>query len=102
MDNDVVGSGTGRRAGGLTVFGREVIAELESQGVIVDLAHMSAPGIEQTLPLLTRPFTLSHGALLRRAAAARPGASAATTRRRATCPGQWRARLARAAGCSAS
>ena len=31
MDNEVVGSGTGRRATGLSVFGREVIAELQAQ-----------------------------------------------------------------------
>jgi microsomal dipeptidase-like Zn-dependent dipeptidase len=71
MDNDVVGSGTGRGAGGLSGFGREVLAELEGQGIIVDLAHMSVTGIEQALPLLTRPFTLSHGAI--RDEAARPG-----------------------------
>ena len=70
MDNDVVGSGTGRAAGGLSGLGREVVAELQAQGLIVDLAHMSLAGIEQTLPLLTRPFTLSHAAL--RADAARP------------------------------
>jgi membrane dipeptidase len=60
MDNDLVGSSTGRTHGGLTVFGREAIAELEAQDVIVDVAHMSIPGIEQTLPLLKRPFSLSH------------------------------------------
>ncbi len=63
MDNEVVGSGTGRAAGGLSGFGREVIAELEAQGLIVDLAHMSVPGIEQTMPLLKRPFALSHAGL---------------------------------------
>ncbi len=31
MDNSLVGSSTGRRAGGLTAYGREVIAELEAQ-----------------------------------------------------------------------
>jgi microsomal dipeptidase-like Zn-dependent dipeptidase len=63
MDNALVGSGTGRRAGGLSGFGREVIGELEAQSIIVDLAHMSAPGIEESLPLLNRPFTLSHTGL---------------------------------------
>ena len=63
MDNDVVGSGTGRSAAGLSGFGREVIAELEAQRVIVDLAHMSLDGIDDTLPLLKRPFVLSHAAL---------------------------------------
>jgi microsomal dipeptidase-like Zn-dependent dipeptidase len=63
MDNDVVGSGTGRDARGLTALGRDAIDELQAQGVIVDVAHMSIAGIEQTLPLLSRPFVLSHGAL---------------------------------------
>jgi microsomal dipeptidase-like Zn-dependent dipeptidase len=60
MDNALVGSSTGRLAGGLTDYGREVIAELEAQSIIVDLAHMSVAGISQSLPLLTRPFVLSH------------------------------------------
>ena len=60
MDNVLVGSSTVRTRAGLTSLGREAIAELESQCVIVDLAHMSIPGIENTLPLLHKPFTLSH------------------------------------------
>jgi membrane dipeptidase len=71
MDNDLVGSGTGRHAGGLSDFGREVVEELETQRLIVDLAHMSLTGIEQTLPLLNRPFVLSHSAI--RDDATRPG-----------------------------
>ena len=63
MDNALVGSGTGRAAGGLSGFGREVVAELEANRVIVDLAHMSSAGVRETLPLLTRPFTLSHTGL---------------------------------------
>ncbi len=60
MDNALVGSNTGRRAHGLTGFGREVVAELERAGIVVDLAHMSPAGIRDTLPLLKRPFVLSH------------------------------------------
>ena len=63
MDNALVGSGTGRSATGLTDYGREVIAELEAQSIIVDLAHMSVAGIEDSLPLLRRPFVLSHTGL---------------------------------------
>jgi len=62
MDNALVGSSTGR-GGGLSSFGQEVIAELEAQTLVVDLAHMSAAGIEAALPLLRRPFTLSHTGL---------------------------------------
>jgi microsomal dipeptidase-like Zn-dependent dipeptidase len=63
MDNATVGSGTGVRAGGLTEFGRELVAELQTQSIIVDLAHMSRTGIDAALPLLHRPFTLSHAGL---------------------------------------
>jgi microsomal dipeptidase-like Zn-dependent dipeptidase len=63
MDNALVGSSTGRSSGGLTDYGREVIAELEAQSIIVDLAHMSVAGISDALPLLRRPFVLSHTGL---------------------------------------
>jgi microsomal dipeptidase-like Zn-dependent dipeptidase len=63
MDNALVGSGTGRGAAGLSALGREAIAELEAQLMIVDLAHMSVSGIEASLRLLKRPFTLSHTGL---------------------------------------
>lgn len=63
MDNALVGSSTGRLATGLTDYGREAIAELEAQSIVVDLAHMSLVGIEEALPLLHRPFVLSHTGL---------------------------------------
>lgn len=63
MDNALVGSSTGRSRGGLTDYGREVIAELEAQSIIVDLAHMSLGGISDALPLLSRPFVVSHTGL---------------------------------------
>lgn len=60
MDNELVGSNTGAQRGGLTGLGREVIAECERLGIVVDLAHMSSAGIRDAVPLLTRPFALSH------------------------------------------
>jgi microsomal dipeptidase-like Zn-dependent dipeptidase len=60
MDNDAVGSNTGGRRGALTSFGQDVVAGLEAQSIVVDLSHMSVAGIESTLPLLKRPFALSH------------------------------------------
>jgi microsomal dipeptidase-like Zn-dependent dipeptidase len=63
MDNDLVGSGTGRMAGTLSAFGREVIGELAAQSIIIDLAHMSVPGVEAAMPLLGRPFAMSHTGL---------------------------------------
>jgi len=65
MDNALVGSNTGRRGHGLTGFGREIVPELERVGIVVDLAHMSPAGIRDTLPLLRRPFVLSHTGLRR-------------------------------------
>lgn len=63
MDNALVGSSTGRSRTGLTGYGREVIAELQAQSIVVDLAHMSLVGIEEALALLRRPFVLSHTGL---------------------------------------
>ena len=65
MDNGLVGSNTGIRGGGLTGFGREVVRELERVGIAVDLAHMSSAGIRDTVPLLQRPFFLSHTGFVR-------------------------------------
>jgi microsomal dipeptidase-like Zn-dependent dipeptidase len=63
MDNALVGSSTGRGAGGLTDYGRDVIAALEEQSIIVDLSHMSLAGIAEALPALRRPFVMSHTGL---------------------------------------
>jgi microsomal dipeptidase-like Zn-dependent dipeptidase len=63
MDNALVGSGTGRSAAGLSDYGREAICELQAQSIVVDLAHMSIAGVDAALPLLKRPFLLSHTGL---------------------------------------
>jgi membrane dipeptidase len=60
MDNELVGSGTGTRRHGLTQLGRDVIAECQRLGLVVDLAHMSDAGIRDALPMLRPPFVLSH------------------------------------------
>jgi membrane dipeptidase len=60
MDNALVGSSTGVHRGGLSGHGREVIAECQRLGILVDLAHMSEAGIAEALPLLRPPFVLSH------------------------------------------
>lgn len=65
MDNELVGSGTGVRRGGLTPAGREVVERAQAAGILVDLAHVSPAGIEETLPLLRRPFVVSHTGLHR-------------------------------------
>lgn len=58
---DWVDSATDRaRHGGLTAFGRAVIAELNRLGMIVDLAHVSADVMRQVLDISTAPVVFSH------------------------------------------
>ena len=45
---------------GLTPFGRRVLAEMESLGMIVDLAHASDPLFWDALRAATRPVLVSH------------------------------------------
>jgi membrane dipeptidase len=47
---------------GLTPFGFDLIAEMESLGVVVDLAHVNGPGVDDALAAMTRPFVVSHSA----------------------------------------
>jgi membrane dipeptidase len=61
FDNDLAGSMHGVHKGGLTDFGRQVFAELERRGVIIDLAHASHSSIAEMLDMATRPLVASHG-----------------------------------------
>jgi membrane dipeptidase len=45
---------------GLTPFGFDLLAEMETLGVVLDLAHVNARGVEDALAALTRPFVVSH------------------------------------------
>jgi membrane dipeptidase len=63
MDNALVGSGTGRAASGLTAYGRDVIAAVEAEGLMVDLAHMSMEGMKEALAVMRRPPLISHTGL---------------------------------------
>jgi membrane dipeptidase len=45
---------------GLTPFGFELVREMESLGIVVDLAHVNARGVEDALGALRRPFVVSH------------------------------------------
>lgn len=47
---------------GLTPFGRELVAEMERIGMIVDLAHVNAAGVRDALAAVRRPFVVSHTA----------------------------------------
>ena len=50
---------------GLSAFGREVVAEMERQGVLVDVAHCTDKALQDVLAVATRPIVYSHGALRR-------------------------------------
>jgi len=47
---------------GLTPFGFDLVAEMESLPMVVDLAHVNARGVEDALTAMTRPFVVSHSA----------------------------------------
>jgi microsomal dipeptidase-like Zn-dependent dipeptidase len=63
FDNDLGGSSAGWRKGGLTPFGRRVVARIDSLGGIIDLAHASVATIEDVLALTRRPVVVSHTGL---------------------------------------
>jgi len=45
---------------GLTAFGRAVVQECETLGVIIDLAHINPAGFEEILSITTKPPIVSH------------------------------------------
>jgi len=61
FDNEVAGSMHGLRKGGLTPFGRQVVAAMEDKGMIVDIAHCSHQCVAEVLALARRPVVSSHG-----------------------------------------
>ena len=60
FDNEIGGSAHGRRKGGLTPFGREMIKRMEAKGMILDLAHASPQAINDALQIATRTVVVSH------------------------------------------
>ncbi len=61
FDNRLGGSSYGLEKGGLTPFGRQVVARIEQLGAIVDLAHASPKLFDDVLAATTRPLVVSHG-----------------------------------------
>jgi membrane dipeptidase len=60
FDNEVGGSAHGVDKGGLTEFGRRVVARMEDLGMVVDLAHASPRLFDDVLAVATRPLMVSH------------------------------------------
>ena len=61
FDNEVAGSMHGRRKGGLTPLGRQVVRAMEARGMIVDIAHSSHAAVAEVLAMAKRPVVSSHG-----------------------------------------
>ena len=61
FDNELGGSMHGLKKGGLTPFGRDIVARMEAKGMIVDIAHLSHTGVAELLAMATRPVVSSHG-----------------------------------------
>jgi membrane dipeptidase len=47
-------------SGGLTDFGRKVVAEMERLGMIVDVSHLSDEALDDVLSVAQRPLVASH------------------------------------------
>jgi membrane dipeptidase len=60
FDNDLSGSAHGKEKGGLTAFGRDVVARMEQKKIFVDVAHASQRSILELLTIATRPILSSH------------------------------------------
>lgn len=54
------GVGAASAGGGLTPFGREVIAEMNRLGMIVDVSHLSEKGFWDVIELSSAPIIASH------------------------------------------
>jgi membrane dipeptidase len=51
---------SGSSQDGLTAFGRDLVRECETLGVIVDLAHINPAGFDEILSMTTKPTIVSH------------------------------------------
>lgn len=60
FDTPYAGSAHGVNRGGLTAAGYDLLARLESAGVLVDLAHASRATIADVTAKATRPLIVSH------------------------------------------
>ena len=61
FDNELAGSMHGIEKGGLTDSGRTIVRDMESMGMIVDIAHSSHATVADILKMAKRPVVSSHG-----------------------------------------
>lgn len=64
FDNEAGGSAHGVDRAGLTDWGRDLVVELESRGMAVDLAHASGPTFDDALAIARKPVLVSHTGVL--------------------------------------
>ena len=55
-----IGNGAGEATGGLTDFGKNVIAEMEKLGMVVDVSHLNDDGFWDVVKFAKKPFIASH------------------------------------------
>lgn len=60
VDNDLGGSASGERQGGLTDFGRAALRRMQDKRIIIDLAHASPCLFEEALAASQQPLVVSH------------------------------------------
>ena len=63
FDNKLSGSLHGESNLGLTAFGRSVVAEIETRGMVLDLAHSSPQVAVDVLAITSMPIIVSHTGL---------------------------------------
>jgi membrane dipeptidase len=59
-DTAVGGSAAGAAKGGLTPLGREWMKQMETRGMLVDVAHSSAETLRDVTAMATKPVVVSH------------------------------------------
>ena len=59
-DTEIGGSASGQRKGGLTELGRKWVLLMQSEGMLVDLAHASPATLLEATAIATKPVIVSH------------------------------------------
>lgn len=59
-DDVFAGSSSGMQKPGLSALGQQAVKRMEALGMIIDVAHVSEPAIQQVLAMASRPVFASH------------------------------------------